>query len=76
LHAPAREVEDSKHPGRYRLTFRMTPDQRRRLRIAAAKEDQSLQQLLSDALDGHLDGLCACSLRDCTCLARHDESEI
>jgi len=72
-HKPARRDDAEDHSGPYRLTFRMTKDQRRRLRIAAAKQDMSLQKLLSDALDAHLDGLCACSLRDCTCLAREDE---
>lgn len=69
---PRSEVERGKEHGPYRLTFRMTPDQRRRLRIAAAQNEQSLQQLLSEALDNHLDGLCACSLSTCTCLSRED----
>lgn len=59
--------------GPYRLTFRMTRDQRRRLRIAAAKKDMSLQTLLSEALNAHLDSLCACALRECTCLAREEK---
>lgn len=62
------EDDDQSKP--FRLTFRMSADQRRRLRIAAAKEEKSLQELLSDALDGHLDTLCACALRECSCLAR------
>jgi hypothetical protein len=72
---PVRAVPPQKpaaddHAGPYRLTFRMTADQRRRLRIAAAKEEMSLQELLSNALDSHLDTLCACKLHECTCLAR------
>lgn len=61
--------------GPYRLTFRMTHDQRRRLRIAAAKKDMSLQAVLAEALDAHLDSLCACSLRDCTCMAREEADD-
>lgn len=69
--ASAHKHDDAdEHTGPYRLTFRMTADQRRRLRIAAAKQDTSLQHVLADALDNHLDGLCACSLSECTCLAR------
>jgi len=69
---PARKDVEGEHPGPYKLTFRMTKDQRRRLRIAAAQRDLSLQQLLSEALDNHLDGLCACSLEACNCLARNE----
>jgi len=57
----------------YRLTFRMSQDQHRRLRVGAAQKGSSLQQLLSEALDKYLDGLCACSLNDCACMARRDE---
>ena len=68
--APPQKSEDDDHSKPFRLTFRMSADQRRRLRIAAAKEEKSLQELLSDALDGHLDTLCACAMRECSCLAR------
>lgn len=61
------EVQDSAY--RHRLTFRMTQEQHHRLRLAAAIKDESLQHLLSEALDNHLDGLCACSLKDCTCMS-------
>ncbi len=54
---------------RHRLTFRMTQEQHHRLRLAAAIKDESLQHVLSEALDNHLDGLCACSLKDCTCMS-------
>lgn len=57
----------------YRMTFRMTGSQRRRLRIAAAQSDRSLQQVLSQALDNYVDDLCACSLKNCTCMARAAE---
>ncbi|HEY8593949.1 MAG TPA: hypothetical protein VIL84_01795 [Devosiaceae bacterium] len=70
----AHHRDNETHHGPYRLTFRLTHDQRRRIRIAAAQKDQSLQQILSDALDNHLDGLCACSLSDCRCLARQETS--
>lgn len=68
--APPQKSEDNDHSKPFRLTFRMSADQRRRLRIAAAKEEKSLQEVLSDALDNHLDTLCACALRECSCLAR------
>jgi len=68
--APRRKPVDDDHARHFRLTFRMTSEQRRRLRIAAAKGEKSLQELLSEALDSHLDSLCACELRECTCLAR------
>jgi len=70
LQKPLLDTEEGSHHGPYRLSFRMTKDQRRRLRIAAAQNDRSLQQMLSVALDNHLDGLCACSLKECACLAR------
>lgn len=69
---PVRKAEEDNHPRPHKLTFRMTQDQRHRLRIAAAQRDKSLQQILSDALDNHLDGLCACSPKGCTCLARNE----
>lgn len=67
---PAHETADHAHAAPYRLTFRLSVDQRRRLRIAAAKKDVSLQAVVSEALDAHLDSLCACSLSDCACMAR------
>lgn len=54
---------------RHRMTLRLDHEQHHRLRLAAAIRDQSLQQVLSEALDNHLDGLCACALKDCACLA-------
>lgn len=69
-------VEDADHDhhhGAYRFSFRMSPDQRRRLRVAAAQKNLSLQQSLADALDKYLDGLCACSLKECACMARRDD---
>jgi len=68
--APARKPATGGESRPFRLTLRLSADQRRRLRIAAAKEEMSLQEVLSDALDSHLDRLCACALRECTCLAR------
>lgn len=70
--APVRRHVAGNEPRPFRLTLRLTADQRRRLRIAAAKEEMSLQEVLSDALDSHLDTLCACDLRECSCLARED----
>ena len=72
---PVRQTLENSHSGPYKLTFRMTKDQRRRLRIAAAQRDMSLQQVLSEALDNHLDGLCACSLEACNCLARKQDQQ-
>lgn len=69
---PKREKSETQGARSYQLTFRMTRDQRRRLQIAAAQTDKSLQQTLSDAIDNHLDGLCACSLKECACMARND----
>lgn len=70
--APGRKPgkPSSKKAETFRLTFRMTHDQRRRMRIAAAQKDESLQHILSDALDNYLDGLCACSMSECACMAR------
>jgi len=62
-------------PAPFRLTLRMTADQRRRLRIVAAQKDQTLQKSASEALDAYLDSLCACAMRDCACLARHENPE-
>lgn len=73
---PVRKTEEDKRLQPHKLTFRMTQDQRRRLRIAAAQRDKSLQQILSDALDNHLDGLCACSPEGCTCLARNETRQV
>lgn len=70
--APMRKPVTGDESRPFRLTLRLSADQRRRLRIAAAKEEMSLQEVLSDALDSHLDTLCACALRECTCLARED----
>ena len=69
---PIRKDADGEHHGPCRFTFRMSPDQRRRLHVAAAQKGCSLQQSLCEALDKYLDGLCACSLKDCACLARRD----
>ncbi|MEX0853353.1 MAG: hypothetical protein WD036_08760 [Bauldia sp.] len=69
---PIRKDANGEHQGPYRFTFRISPDQRRRLRVAAAQKGCSLQQSLGEALDKYLDGLCACSLKDCACLARRD----
>lgn len=63
------DENDVQNSPRHRFTFRLTHDQHHRLRLAAAIRDQSLQHLLSEALDNHLEGLCACSLKDCACLA-------
>jgi len=57
------------HQGPYRFSFRMPPDQHRRLRVAAAQKNISQQQALEQALENYLDGLCACSLKECNCLA-------
>lgn len=64
----------TRQTAKYRLTFRMTHEQRRRMRIAMAQTDLSLQHILSDALDNYLDGLCACSLSECACMARDDKA--
>lgn len=78
VEAPAKSAEPQNDPNsdadhdpalRHRFTFRMSHEQRHRLRLAAAIRDQSLQTILSDALNNHLDGLCACSLKDCACMA-------
>lgn len=61
--------------GRYKLTLRLDVERRRRLRIVAAQHDRSLQRVLVDALDKYLDGLCACSMKDCACLAPRREAE-
>ncbi len=68
---PRRQADDDHH-GPYRFSFRMPPDQHRRLRVAAAQKNISLQQALTDALENYLDGLCACSLKECNCLAPRD----
>jgi hypothetical protein len=57
------------HQGPYRFSFRMPADQHRRLRVAAAQKNISQQQALEQALENYLDGLCACSLKECNCLA-------
>ncbi len=64
----ARKVNGGDH-GPYRFSFRMPADQHRRLRVAAAQKNISQQQALEQALENYLDGLCACSLKECTCLA-------
>jgi hypothetical protein len=71
---PRLSTDEDTH-GPYRFSFRMPSDQHRRLRVAAAQKNVSLQQALSDALDNYLDGLCACSLKDCTCLAARDDAQ-
>jgi hypothetical protein len=70
----ARKTIKREHHGPYRFSFRIPADQHRRLRVAAAQKNISLQQALSDALDKYLDGLCACSLSDCNCMARQDDA--
>lgn len=74
---PDHPHEDADHDPalRHRFTFRMTHEQRHRLRLAAAIRDQSLQTMLSDALDNHLNGLCACSLKDCACMAAAEAAQ-
>jgi hypothetical protein len=64
----ARKVNGD-HAGPYRFSFRMPADQHRRLRVAAAQKNISQQQALEQALENYLDGLCACSLKECNCLA-------
>jgi len=66
---PRRKAANGGHHGPYRFSFRIPPDQHRRLRVAAAQKNISLQQALTEALENYLDGLCACSLKECNCLA-------
>jgi predicted HicB family RNase H-like nuclease len=68
-------TDDDHHGPSRRFSFRMSPDQHRRLRLAATPKGWSLQHQLSEALDRYLDGLYACSLKDCACLARRDGGE-
>lgn len=62
------DVEDNKP--RFRVTLRMTAEQRRRLRTVAAAQDLSLQHVLSDALDAYLDRLATREMKGCACLSR------
>jgi hypothetical protein len=53
---------------RARLTLRLDPERHRRLRLAAAHLDRSLQALLTDALERYLAELpvhCPCCTRGC-----------
>ncbi len=72
---PRLVTDEDHHDSPYRFSFRMPADQHRRLRVAAAQKNISLQQALSDALDNYLDGLCACSLKECNCMARQGEAQ-
>ena len=69
---PLPSTEKTRPAGAHRFSFRITDDQHRRLRIASAHENASMQLLLAKALDNYLDDMCACSLESCACMARKD----
>ncbi len=56
---------------RVRLTLRLSPSDHRRLRVAAAHLDCSMQAVLTKALEAYLTGLRA----DCPCLGGCDAGE-
>ncbi len=71
---PTRTGADDDHHGPCRrFSFRMSPDQHRRLRAGATQEHCSLQHQLSQALDQYLDDLYASSLQDCPCMIRRND---
>jgi len=66
--APKPDVDDGR---RVRLTLRLNPGEHRRLRVAAAHLDCSMQAVMSKALEAYLTGLRA----DCPCLGSCDSGE-
>lgn len=62
-HTPA-----TANSSRRKTTVRLSADQHRRLRIAAAQLECSQQSLISEALETLLDQLAAGRLPDCSCL--------
>ncbi|WP_300528395.1 hypothetical protein [Maricaulis sp.] len=70
---PVMRVQDTAKPAssaRHKTTLRLSPAQKRRLRLAAAVLDRSQQSLISEALDEFLDILAADPALDCRCLSR------
>lgn len=53
-----------------RAGVRLDPEQSRRLRLAAAILGSSQQELISEALDRHLDRLAEGALQSCACFRR------
>jgi len=68
--APARPRKPRRKSAdpRRKLTLRLTPEQHRRLRIAAAQLDCSQQSLMVEALDALFEDLAQGQLAGCKCL--------
>ena len=56
-----------------RAQFRLTPEQKRRLRTVAVQMNWPQQRILSDALDDWLDRLCEGEMSNCACLRARPE---
>lgn len=60
----------SRTPGRRKTTLRLSNEQHRRLRIAAAQLDMSQQAIMVEALDAYLDKLAKGRFPGCGCLEK------
>ena len=70
------ELPDDPHAGIDRVAraqFRLTPEQKRRLRTVAVQMNWPQQRILSDALDDWLDRLCEGEMSNCACLRARPE---
>ncbi len=55
---------------RFKISVRLTAEQRRRMRTIAAQLDWPHQKILSKALDAYLDRICKREMKGCACLNR------
>ena len=68
--ARQKKAEGSKS-AKYKVSFRLTDEQKRRMRIVAANLDRPYQHILSMALDAYLNDLCKGKMCGCNCAQDH-----
>jgi hypothetical protein len=73
--APRQPADETPHGKLAKVSLRLDTDRHLKLRLAAAHQGRSGQQLLLSALDAYLDGVSSAAMNcNCTCLKRKSGS--
>lgn len=74
MRAPVEKAPDGR-TSNFKISVRLTAEQKRRMRTIAAQLDWPHQKILSNALDAYLDSVCRQEMSGCACLNKRLNGE-
>lgn len=74
MRAPVEKEPDGR-TSNFKMSVRLSAEQKRRMRTIAAQLDWPHQKILSKALDAYLDSLCRQEMSECACLNKRLNAE-